>query len=803
MTHLIPKKIHQIWVGPLPPPSRLMATWKRMHPGWEYKVWTDHKTGWENQSQIDAMPEWNGKADIMRWEILEREGGVLVDADSECVRPLEDVFLDHESFACWENETVRPGLIAAGYVGAAKGSPLMRKCIDAVKHRPLIGTRAWQSVGPLLLTEMAEGYEALHVFPARMFIPTHCTGTTAPGDAVIYANQYWGSTLGYDKMKELSVEAIPKIVHHVWPGHDVFRSEFHDFRSSWMRHHPDWTFFFWRLEAPFADDEVVRLLADDRYTVVVKSDILRLAVLLEYGGIYTDTDVECIKAFDSLLLDPNGFFCGTEDGSYLCPTLMGAVPQHPFVRDLLHEALQRVRTASVDDCNRSPNEVSGPHLLTHLARGRKDVTVHPREWFYPIRGSELHRLGEATPLAYAKHYWNGTTSPNGWTRKMTFGKKEVDAGNEVFRGWYTPGGHGSGIGSTPEYTRRYRQFLEQFMVENAIESVLDYGCGDWQSTKLVDWGTRMYFGVDIVPGLIERLQREYGGPNRNFSLIDSETCDLPLVDLVVCKDVIQHLSNSDALACIGKLQRLAKHVLWINDLGLANEDIARGGYRPMALDKSPFLIAGHTVFEFGIDPHNKIVWWQPGDRLTSNVVVAPALDIKFDLGGIGARAGYKTVNLVESCDVKCDITDLNAFCVDGTVSEFLLSHTLEHVPVEEYETFLRALWRKLKSGGIVRIVQTDADKVIRQYTRGELSFRSMRSTLFTPPDRLVGNPHQSHKNMWSAEELSKDLRAVGFQTCLFDAGGWSMDMTDPFYSADVHADHGKFIANLGVIGTKA
>jgi len=195
----IPKIIHQIWIGPLPPPSSMMETWKAHHPDWQYKLWTSEK-GWGNQDKIDAMPEWNGKADIMRWEILWREGGVLVDADSICVQPLDEAFLQHDNFACWENESVRPGLIAAGYVGAAPGSLLMRKCIETVASRPLHGP-AWQCVGPGLLTEVAD--ETLHVFPARMFIPRHYTGVAAPGDAPVYATQHWGSTVGYDRIVKL------------------------------------------------------------------------------------------------------------------------------------------------------------------------------------------------------------------------------------------------------------------------------------------------------------------------------------------------------------------------------------------------------------------------------------------------------------------------------------------------------------------------------------------------------------------------------------------------------------------------
>lgn len=177
-------------------------------------------------------------------------------------------------------------------------------------------------------------------------------------------------------------------------------------------------------------------------------------------------------------------------------------------------------------------------------------------------------------------------------------------------------------------------------------------------------------------------------------------------------------------------------------------------------------------------------------------------DLRFDLGGVGRGNERQTVNLVGDCDVHADIVELDRFCQDGTVGEFYLSHTLEHVPSERYEAFLRDMVRKLRPGGIVRVVQTDADAIIRQYTRGELSFRSMRAPLFTPPDRLVRNPLHAHRNCWSAAELARDLKAVGLHTELFDAGSWLMDMTDPFYPDDIRADWGKPIKNLGVIGRK-
>lgn len=196
---MIEKILHQIWIGPKEPPRKLMQTWQKAHPDWEYRLWTDH-TGWENDAKIAEVPEWYGKSDVMRYEILWRHGGIYVDADAICVNKLDDSLLSHKNFACWENEIVRPGLIAAGYIGAEKGSKFMRKCIDAMANVDLSAGMLWETVGPLLLTKMAKGDNDLTVLPARTFIPMHFSGIPAPGNFPIYADQKWGTTLGYDKI---------------------------------------------------------------------------------------------------------------------------------------------------------------------------------------------------------------------------------------------------------------------------------------------------------------------------------------------------------------------------------------------------------------------------------------------------------------------------------------------------------------------------------------------------------------------------------------------------------------------------
>jgi predicted SAM-dependent methyltransferase len=176
--------------------------------------------------------------------------------------------------------------------------------------------------------------------------------------------------------------------------------------------------------------------------------------------------------------------------------------------------------------------------------------------------------------------------------------------------------------------------------------------------------------------------------------------------------------------------------------------------------------------------------------------------LKFNLGGIGQGGEYKTVNLAEVCDIHANIMDLDSFCEDGTVDEFYLSHTLEHIKITEYKQFLLAMKKKLKDGGTIKVIQTDVGRLIKMWTDGQITFRTMRAPIFTPATRCDSNILQQHQSMWSQEELIKDFQSIGMEVEGFDAGSWQYDVEDDIFPKDTEKDYGKDIPNLGVIAKK-
>ncbi len=182
----------------------MMKTWQDMNPDWEYMLWTDDNLPQiANRVQFDAMKELAGKADILRYELLQEHGGFFIDADSICTKPLDDFFVENDSFCCWENEYIRTGLMCNGYLAACKGNQLMghlQARISMIPKEVLESApklTAWQITGPGLLTDTVKRtqYSKLRIYPSHYFLPRHYSGLeTEFKNEPSYSEQYWGST---------------------------------------------------------------------------------------------------------------------------------------------------------------------------------------------------------------------------------------------------------------------------------------------------------------------------------------------------------------------------------------------------------------------------------------------------------------------------------------------------------------------------------------------------------------------------------------------------------------------------------
>jgi mannosyltransferase OCH1-like enzyme len=204
---MIPKTIHQIWIGDqYIQPTELIDSVKNMNPEWNHILWTEENLPYDLrlQSLIDAVPhnDYSAKCDLIRYELLYRYGGFYVDADTRALKPFSDELLDNDSFACWENEYAYPGYVTNAYVGSTQGNYLIGRLIeyflnegvDYIKSMP-VGAAA-NVTGPWILTKIIQDmqYNNMTIYPSYYFIPVHYSGLVSPLKKLSFCEHYGGST---------------------------------------------------------------------------------------------------------------------------------------------------------------------------------------------------------------------------------------------------------------------------------------------------------------------------------------------------------------------------------------------------------------------------------------------------------------------------------------------------------------------------------------------------------------------------------------------------------------------------------
>jgi mannosyltransferase OCH1-like enzyme len=195
-----------------------MDTWKEKNPSCHYMLWTEpvlKSFEFRNQKQIDTMQDLNGKCDIMRFEILHKYGGILVDADSECLNTLDDFFFEETRWACYENELVGIDpdgtvLVSESIMACEPVDSFFYYCIHELGMVDMQGKEGFQATGNRFFTDMIAKRANLpmKIYPSHYFIPQHATQmirkqASYSGSDKVYAKHYWGSTFQIYGTKEM------------------------------------------------------------------------------------------------------------------------------------------------------------------------------------------------------------------------------------------------------------------------------------------------------------------------------------------------------------------------------------------------------------------------------------------------------------------------------------------------------------------------------------------------------------------------------------------------------------------------
>lgn len=211
---------------------------------------------------------------------------------------------------------------------------------------------------------------------------------------------------------------IPRCVHRIWVGSQL-PEEYVYYGLTWQKHHPGWTQILWSdkrqepqrgvvvntIPSPLHNEalwqEAPKLVPAENVGQF-RADLLRYEILLHYGGVYVDTDFECVKSIEPLLGGVAAFAAWETTDTWINNAIMGCEPGDLFFDALVGRLASNVREHS----GAKPNVMSGPQYLTRLYRELEpDLTVFPQKMFYPYLWNQLNQKGRIFPDAYAIHHW--------------------------------------------------------------------------------------------------------------------------------------------------------------------------------------------------------------------------------------------------------------------------------------------------------------------------------------------------------------------------------------------------------------
>jgi hypothetical protein len=170
------------------------------------------------------------------------------------------------------------------------------------------------------------------------------------------------------------------------------------------------------------------------------------------------------------------------------------------------------------------------------------------------------------------------------------GKSSLDA---VFRGIHTErlwSGSVSGPGALPEQTAVIRVEVPKLLERLAVRTILDIPCGDRRWISSVHLPVDRYIGADIDATLVAQHQPD---PRHEFRRLDITRDALPTVDLILCRDLLGHLSFPDVTRALERVKGSGSTYLLTTTFAhdRVNLAIRSGDWRPINLCGPPFNLS--------------------------------------------------------------------------------------------------------------------------------------------------------------------------------------------------------------------
>jgi hypothetical protein len=359
-----------------------------------------------------------------------------------------------------------------------------------------------------------------------------------------------------------------------------------------------------------------------------QADFVRVNVICDYGGLWLDSDTIILNSLDDLfnfIENKNGFFI-KENNKTLSNGIFGSKPNTELMIrwkneliNILNNKSIKINWTELGNCllqnmyNSNSNLYNDYHIFNGLDN------LYPVSWQYCI--SEFIDKPYDNYKTIIREYQPLIVLVNSVYKKLeTMTEKEILEGNmplnyfinkslenksisknelytiqyiynyiktdnilkSIFQDIYKtqlwnnadPNIPLSGPGSSLENAKNCSDMINEFIYNNDCKSVIDLGCGDltWMSkTNFFNDNNIKYTGIDVVDNLIISHSKIY--PKKKFINEDIITYkDFENVDIMIIRDVIFHLKNSEILSIFDNIKNKFKFLLITSCLNENNTD---------------------------------------------------------------------------------------------------------------------------------------------------------------------------------------------------------------------------------------
>lgn len=204
---------------------------------------------------------------------------------------------------------------------------------------------------------------------------------------------------------------IPKKIHYCWFGGKPLPEITKNYIASWKRQCPEYEIVEWNEKNFDVSYNQYTLEAFQMGKWAFVADVARLYALVNYGGIYLDTDVEVVKNFDDLL-DTHAFI-GFQSEKDIQTAVMASEKGNILFTELLHEydGTHFLNSNGQYDLTTNVQRFTRTCLKYGLKQNNKHQVVrtcsfYPTEYFCPLNVST--RELKKTDNTYTIHYFDGS-----------------------------------------------------------------------------------------------------------------------------------------------------------------------------------------------------------------------------------------------------------------------------------------------------------------------------------------------------------------------------------------------------------